>query len=129
MLESYTVLDVTDERGEIGAMLLGDLGADVIRIEGPYGSDARRCQPFSNDAVEDLKSLQFIAFNRNKRSIVLDPASADDKACLEELIRRADFIFESAPESELNQFGIGFDEACSINPRIVYVSVSPFENG
>ena len=68
MLESYVVLDLTDERGEIGPMLLGDLGADVIRIEGAQGSDARRCAPSMANAAEDMKSLQFIAFNRNKRS-------------------------------------------------------------
>ena len=102
MLESYVVLDLTDQRGEIGPMLLGDLGADVIRIEATQGSDARRCEPFMTNAAEDMKSLQFIAFNRNKRSIVLDPATANDKADLEELIGRADFIFVSEPGSELD---------------------------
>jgi len=126
LLESYVVLDLTDQRGEIGPMLLGDLGADVIRIEATQGSDARRCEPFMTNAAEDMKSLQFIAFNRNKRSIVLDPATANDKADLEELIGRADFIFVSEPGSELDKFGIGFDEARSINPRIIYVSVSAF---
>ena len=46
ILEPYLILDFTDERGEIGPMMLGDLGADVIRVETPAGSDARRCPPF-----------------------------------------------------------------------------------
>lgn len=45
ILEPYLILDFTDERGEIGPMMLGDLGADVIRVETPAGSDARRCPP------------------------------------------------------------------------------------
>lgn len=126
MLENYVVLDLTDERGEIGPMLLGDLGADVIRIETIHGSAARHCEPFMENAAKDMKSLQFIAFNRNKRSIVLDPTTAKDKTDLEELIRRADFIFVSAPRAEHGQFSISFEETCSINPRIIYVNISPF---
>ena len=45
MLQEYTVLDLTDDRGEIGPMLLGDLGADVIRVELPVGSSSRKCEP------------------------------------------------------------------------------------
>ena len=90
MLEQYTVLDLTDERGEIGPMILGDLGADVIKIEPPGGTTAREAPPLLSDAPEDIRSLQFLAFNRNKRSIVLDPASDDDRDTVAELIRRAD---------------------------------------
>ena len=127
MLEPYTVLDFTDERGEIGPMLLGDLGADVIRVEPPEGTDARACEPLLQGvAGDDLRSLQFIAFNRNKRSIVLDPDSNDDRDALHELIRRADIIIESAPSRTLERYGIDFDEAQALNSRIVFVRVSPF---
>ena len=95
MLEEYTVLDFTDDRGEIGPMLLGDLGADVIRVELPVGSSARESEPQFTASPTGLKSLQYIAFNRNKRSIVLDPSSENDLQTLKELIVRADFIFES----------------------------------
>ena len=60
ILEPYLILDFTDERGEIGPMMLGDLGADVIRVETPAGSDARRCPPFVDTDREDLRSLQFL---------------------------------------------------------------------
>ena len=109
MLSPYRVLDLTDFRGEIGPMILGDMGADVIRIEPPAGSSARSCAPHFEGAPDDLTSLQFIAFNRNKRSIALDPERAEDRDTLQALIRSADFVFESAPERQLESFGIDFE--------------------
>ena len=109
MLQEYTVLDFTDDRGEIGPMLLGDLGANVIRVELPAGSLARKCEPSFSASSSKLNSLQFMAFNRNKRSIVLDPSSEKDIQTLHELIRRADFIFESSPSKTLSSYGIDFN--------------------
>ena len=60
MLSPYMVLDFTDERGEIGPMLLGDLGADVIRVELPGGSAARTFAPHITHAPEHMQSLQFM---------------------------------------------------------------------
>ena len=67
MLSPYRVLDLTDHRGEIAGMILGDLGADVIRVEPPGGSPARQAAPRLPDAPEGDGSLQFYAHNRNKR--------------------------------------------------------------
>ncbi len=120
MLDPYTILDFTDERGELGPMMLGDLGADVIRVEPPEGTPARRCAPRTGDGGE---SLQFLAFNRNKRSIVVQ---RDDRKLIEALIARADFIFESWPDGLLDAYGIDFDAARAINPAIVHVRVSPY---
>ena len=72
MLSPYRVLDLSDERGELCGMMLGDLGADVIRVEPPGGSKARRAGPLFEAAPVGERSLQFFAFNRNKRSIVID---------------------------------------------------------
>jgi crotonobetainyl-CoA:carnitine CoA-transferase CaiB-like acyl-CoA transferase len=126
MLEPYTVLDFTDTRGELGPMLLGDLGADVIRVEPPTGSGARAEGPWLAAGPADRRSLTFRAFNRNKRSMVIDPASAAERALLEELIRRSDFIFESWPESPLAAYDIDYAHARALNPRIVFVRVSAF---
>ena len=120
MLEPYTVLDFTDERGELGPMLLGDLGADVIRIEPPEGTPARRSAPLTKDGAQ---SLQFLAFNRNKRSILVE---RDDRELLETLIARADFLFESWPDGLLGAYGIDVDAARAINPAIVHVRISPY---
>ncbi|MDA1074043.1 MAG: CoA transferase, partial [Proteobacteria bacterium] len=129
MLTPYTVLDFTDECGEIGPMLLGDMGADVIRVELPGGSRARYAQPRLKDAPADLSSLQFLAFNRNKRSIVLDPASTADREVLTGLIQRADFVFESAPSRYLSNYNLDFEQTRQINPRIVYTRISAFGEG
>ncbi len=121
MLSCYTVLDFTDERGEIGPMLLGDMGAQVIRVEPPEGSPARGTLP--RDATG---SLQFQAYNRNKASIVLDPDDASDQQVLAELVARADFLFESYPTGLLTRFGYDRDRVRACNGRVVHVRLSPF---
>ena len=123
MLEPYRVLDFTDERGELGPMLLGDLGADVIRVEPPGGSAARRVAPLRRGGPADMASLSFQAFNRNKRSIVLGDSDGD---VLEALIASADMLFESAPPSTLAPFRLTPEQVRRINPRIVHVRISPF---
>ena len=128
LLAPYTVLDFTDERGELGPMLMGDLGADVIKVELEDGSDSRRLAPFADGAPEDLRSLSFQAFNRNKRSIVLDPASGDDRAVLENLIQQAHFVFEPAPNGALSSFGMSYSDVEVLNPQIVFVQISAFGN-
>ncbi len=65
MLEPYTLLDFTDERGKIGPMLLGDLGADAIKVKLPGGSPSCCSAPIFDAGSQDLKSLSFISFNRN----------------------------------------------------------------
>ena len=120
MLEPYRVLDFTDERGELGPMLLADLGADVIRVEPPEGTPARRAAPFCADGSQ---SLQFLAFNRNKRSIVV---GREEGGLLEALIAGADFLFESWPGGLLEAYGLDFDTVRGINPGIVHVCVSPY---
>ncbi len=127
MLEPYRVLDFTDERGELGPMLLADLGADVIRVETPGGSAARRVPPFDGAVAGDPTSLSFHAFNRNKRSIVIDPdGGAAERAVLQALIASADFLFESWPPGTLAAFGIDRDVVQDVNPRLVHVRISPF---
>ncbi|MCZ6869706.1 MAG: CoA transferase [Gammaproteobacteria bacterium] len=126
MLGPYRVLDLTDERGEIAGMVLGDLGADVIQIEPPGGSPARSRGPLLTDGPEAERSLQFAAFNRNKRSIVLDLSQAADNDTLFALIRESDFVLDSFPGSVLDHHGIGFDALRNANSRIVYVQVSAF---
>jgi crotonobetainyl-CoA:carnitine CoA-transferase CaiB-like acyl-CoA transferase len=129
MLDPYVVLDFTDSRGELGPMLLADLGADVIRVETRHGSPARQAFPTIEGDVgaeSDLQSLQFRAFNRNKRSIVLDPAVADDLATLASLIERAHFIFESSPGGGLAGYGMDFEACRALNATIVFVEISAF---
>jgi len=126
MLSPYTVLDLTDDRGELASMVLGDLGADVIKVEPPQGSSSRRVGPFLEDAPEPERSLRYFAFNRNKRGITLDLSTEAGRRSLIALAEKADFVVESAPPGEMNRRGMGFQRLQQANPRIVYVAITPY---
>ena len=126
MLSPYTVLDLTDDRGEFTAMALGNMGADVIKVEPPQGSSSRGMAPFMDDAPEPERSLHYFAFNRNKRSVTLDLNVEAGRRALVSLAEKADFIIESAAPGHMDQLGIGFDILKQANPRIVYVAITPY---
>jgi len=126
MLSPYTVLDLTDDKGELASMVLGDLGADVIKVEPPQGSSSRRMAPFLEDAPEPERSLQYFAFNRNKRGITLDLSAEAGRRALIALAEKADFVIESAPPGQMAGLGVGFDTLRQANPRIVYVAITPY---
>ena len=87
MLESYRVVDLTDERGNLAAFVLAGLGADVVLVEPPGGSAGRRRGPFAGDVDDGEHSLTFWGWNRGKRSVVLDLDTADGQASLAALVR------------------------------------------
>jgi len=126
MLGPYRVLDLTDERGEIAGMMLGDLGAEVIRVEAPGGSPARHRGPKLPNAPEGEASLQFAAYNRNKRSIALALTDAAERETFFRLVESADFVIESAPGGELATAEIRFEDLRARQPRIVHVQITPF---
>ncbi len=126
MLSPYTVLDLSDGRGEMASMILGDLGANVVKVEPPYGSSSRRMEPFLEDAPEPENSLQFFAFNRNKRGVTLDVTTKAGRAALLRLAEKADFVIESAGPGEMAKLGLGFDAFEKANPSIIYVAISAF---
>ena len=126
MLSPYTVLDLTDEKGELASMVLGDLGADVIKVEPPSGSPSRAMEPFLDYAPEMERSLQYFAFNRNKRGISLDLEAEAGRKTLFSLVGKADFIVESARPGEMAGRGLGFEAMRQANSRIVYVAITPF---
>ncbi len=121
MLSPYRVLDLTTGRAALGPMILADLGADVVRVEPPGGSTDRREPPTAGD-----ESLLFHAYNRNKRSVAVDVASAEGRATLLRLASAAEFLFENAQPGTMAAAGIGFEDMRRANPSIVYVAVSPF---
>ncbi|HUF54306.1 MAG TPA: CoA transferase [Dehalococcoidia bacterium] len=126
MLSPYRVLDLTDDRGELASMMLGDLGADVIKVEPPEGSSSRRLPPFLDGAPEAERSLHYFAFNRNKRGITLDLSEDAGKAELIRLAAGADFIFESAAPGAMAAAGLGSDDLSRVNPQLVYVAITPY---
>ena len=126
MLSPYTVLDLTDHRGELTAMMLGDMGADVIKVEPPDGSPSRRLPPFLENAPKPEQSLNFFSYNRNKRGITLDLQAEPGRRALLTLVDKADFLIESAEPGEMASLGLGFDELRKRNPRLVYVAITAY---
>ena len=130
LLAPYRVLDLTDARGQLAGMILGDLGADVVRVEPPGGSLARRTGPLLAPAADDpdatLRSLSFAAYNRNKRSVEIDFETGPGREALLRLVENADFVLDSGPPSLLDQAGLGFERLLEVNPGIVHVRVTPF---
>ena len=126
MLSPYRVLDLTTERGLLCGQILGDLGADVIKVEPPEGSPARRIGPFYQDDPNLNSSLFWWAYNRNKRSMTLDLTRSDGQAMLCRLVEEAHFLLESDNPGALAQYGLGYDDLLAINPALVYVSITPF---
>jgi len=125
-LRPYRILDLTDGRAELGSMLLADLGADVIKVEPPGGTPSRQVPPPAPTLPPAPASLRFQAFNRNKRSAVLDLKTATGRADFHRLVASVDILFENdAPGSMVAQ-GLGFDDLRAVNPRLVYVAITPF---
>ncbi len=125
-LAGYRVLDLTDEKGQFCGKLLGDLGADVIKIEPPEGDAARNRGPFYKDMPDPEKSLHWFFTNLNKRSITLDIETADGRAIFEQLLQGADFVVESFAPGYMNQMGLGYEELERIKPSIILTSITPF---
>ncbi len=126
MLSPYRVLDLTTERGLLCGQILGDLGADVIKIEPPGGSPARYLGPFYQDEPQPDRSLLWWAYNRNKRGVTLDLTTPDGQAILRRLVESAHFFIESDNPGTLAQYGLGYDDLAALNPALIYVSITPF---
>ena len=128
MLKPYRVLDLTDVRGQLGGMVLADLGADVVRVEPSGGSEARRVGPFAEEGPEGPCSLSFAAYNRNKRSIQLDLATDEGRATFLDLVRGSDFVLDSGPPALLDTAGLNHEALREANPQLVHVRVTPYGN-
>ena len=126
MLSPYRVIDLTNERGLLCGQILADLGADVIQVEPPGGSSARRIGPWYKDEPDPEHSLFWWAYARNKRGLVLELGSERDRQVLRRLVAGADFFIESERPGRLAALGLGYDDLSALNPSLVYVSITPF---
>jgi crotonobetainyl-CoA:carnitine CoA-transferase CaiB-like acyl-CoA transferase len=111
--------------GPYATMLLADLGAQVIKVEGPGGDDTRSWMPPVRDGV----STYYLGINRNKRSIALDLKNPDDLDIARRLAARADVMIENFRPGGLNRFGLDYDTVAATNDTIVYASISGFGGG
>ena len=126
MLSPYRVLDLTDEKGLMCGRVMGDLGADVIKIERPGGDAARNLGPFYHDELDPEKSLSWFAFNANKRGITLDIETADGKETFKKLVKTADVVVESFPPGYMENIGLGYSALDKIKPGLILISITPF---
>jgi len=122
-LEGVRVVDLTSVlSGPLCTMMLGDAGADVIKVESPQGDQARTWgPPFWGD-----QGAEFLAVNRNKRSIVLDLKTPRGREILLKLCERADVLVENYRRGVPERLGIAYESVREVNPRIVYCSISGF---
>src|SRR5947208_5536876 len=116
--------------GPYATMLLADLGAEVVKVEGPGGDDTRTWQPPVRRVGEGPGvSTYYLGVNRNKRSVALDLKDPDDAALAQELARRADVLVQNFRPGGLARFGLDYESVAAGNPRLVYASISGFGSG
>ncbi|MDQ6918247.1 MAG: CoA transferase [Candidatus Dormibacteraeota bacterium] len=122
-LEGLRVLDLTRVLvGPFASMLLGDLGAEVIKVERPgEGDETRHVEP-----LKDGESHYFLAVNRNKLGIAVDMKQPAGREVIVELARRSDVFLENFRPGVAKRLGLGYETLREINPRIVYCSISAF---
>jgi crotonobetainyl-CoA:carnitine CoA-transferase CaiB-like acyl-CoA transferase len=126
MLGAYRILDLTDDKGLYCSQLLGNLGADVIKVEKPGGDPARNIGPFFHDIPDPEKSLFWLAFNTNKRGITLNIETNDGKEIFKKLVKTADVVVESFNPEFMAIKGLGYPDLEKINPVVIMTSITPF---
>ena len=120
VLEGVRVLEMgTFITGPAAGMLLGDLGADVVKIEHPEGDPFRAYKG-------ELYSPHFQTYNRNKRSIRLNTKEADDLRALDELVAGSDVFIQNFRPGVAARLGVDAERLQGINPRLIYCSISGF---
>ena len=130
-LHGLRVLDLTRIlAGPTCTQILGDLGADVIKVEQPGKGDDTRgfAPPYLKDdqGHETRESAYFASSNRNKRSITLDLSNPEGQAVARRLIEKSDVLVENFKKGGLAKYGLGYEQLKAINPRLVYCSITGF---
>ncbi|MBU6516259.1 MAG: CoA transferase [Acidobacteriota bacterium] len=127
-LSGLHVLDLSRVlAGPYAAMILGDLGADVIKIEQPgSGDDTRKWGPPFIDTAVGRESTYFLSANRNKRSVAIDLKDPAERPFIEELLTWADVVIENFRPGVMDRLGLGDAELETINPSLVRLSISGF---
>jgi crotonobetainyl-CoA:carnitine CoA-transferase CaiB-like acyl-CoA transferase len=106
--------------------ILGDFGADVIKVERPGGDRCRNSGPFYHDITHPEKSLFWFSYCANKRGITLNIESADGKEIFGKLVKTADVVVESSPPGYMDSLGLGYTELLRVNPSLIMTSITPF---
>lgn len=125
LLHGLRVIDLTTVlAGPGGTQILGDLGAEVIKVEPPFGDETRRMGP---PVYHDGSAGPFVNVNRNKRNISLDLATPEGREVLLRLLDGADVLFENFKPGTLEKWGIGYDAVLKARfPRLIYAAVTAY---
>jgi CoA:oxalate CoA-transferase len=123
-LEGIRVIDLTTfMSGPFASMILGDLGAEIIKVEQPDGGDASRHVP---PYFHKGESLYYLSLNRNKRSLTVNLATDEGRKIFYELVKKADIVIDNFRPGVLTNLGAGYDRLREINPGIICCSISAF---
>ena len=126
-LQGIRILDCTQAiAGPWSTMMLGDLGADVIKVEAPRGDLQRPMAPYTREDKERSYGGSFSTYNRNKRGIVLDFNKAEDKEQFLALVETADAVVENMRAGVMDNLGLGWETLRERNPRLVYGAIRVF---
>jgi crotonobetainyl-CoA:carnitine CoA-transferase CaiB-like acyl-CoA transferase len=122
-LEGVTVLDLSRVlAGPFCAMMLADMGAEVLKVEEPGGGDESRTWP----PIVAGEGAGYLSMNRNKRNMTLNLKTPEAQEILKKLVRHADVLIENFRTGTMEAFGLGYEVLQALNPRLVYCAVSVF---
>lgn len=125
-LDGFRVLDLTDVKGHLCGRILGDMGADVVKIEPPGGDPSRNTGLFYHNESDPEKSLNWFYANANKRGITLDLNTPRGIRIFAQLAERTDLVLESYAPGHMAELGLGYSSLCEITPDIILASLTPF---
>ena len=126
LIPPYRVLDLAGEVGVFCGKLLADYGAEVIKVEPPWGDRGRAKGPFRGDEPDPEGSMYFLFYNTNKKSITLNLETELGRSIFKRLAANADVVLESFPVGYLKALGLDYPALRDINPGLVMASVTPF---
>jgi benzylsuccinate CoA-transferase BbsE subunit len=126
LLDGCRVLDLTDEKGLFCAKVLGDFGADVIKVELPGGDPSRSIGPFYGDIPDPERSLFWFVTNTSKRGITLNIEAAEGRDIFRRLVKTADIVVESFHPGRLESMGLGYPDLKQVRSDIIVTSITPF---
>ena len=112
--------------GPWAGQTLGDLGAEVIKVEAPEGDDTRRWGPPFVERENDKTASYFHSCNRGKSSVIVDFRTDEGKAVLIELVRDADILIENFKVGGLKKYGLDYENLAKVNPKLIYCSITGF---
>ena len=121
-LSGLRVLDLADEKGELAGRILGDFGAEVVRVEPPTGARSRKLPPFDSEG----RSLYFATRNSNKLGLALDLEVEADRTKLLDLLARADVMIESEKPGRMAELGLDPTTLAERFPHLIVLSISDF---